>query len=67
MKLSHQDREAIRQLKKRVDLCWLEMTEAELREAHLPELHAIYEELSRILNKYGNAPRLENENDVPGA
>jgi len=67
MKLSDQDREAIRQLKKRMDLCWLEMLEAELREAHLQELHAIYEDLLRILNKYGNAPRLKNGNVVPGA
>ena len=53
IKLSDQDREAIRQLKKRMDLCWLEMLEAELREAHLQELCAISEELLRVLNKYG--------------
>jgi hypothetical protein len=54
MKLSDPDREAIRQLKKRMDLCWVEMAE-EFREAHLAELSAIYEELYRILSKYGEA------------
>ena len=41
------------QLKKRMDLCWLEMTETELNEPHLVELSAIYDELSGILGKYG--------------
>jgi hypothetical protein len=52
MKLSAKDREAIRQLTKRMDLCWLEMAEVELREAHLAELTAIYEELLQILDRY---------------
>jgi len=40
-------------IKKRMDLCWLEITEAELRAAHLAELSAIYEELLEILDQYG--------------
>jgi hypothetical protein len=36
-----------------MDLCWLEITEAELRAAHLAELSAIYGELLEILDQYG--------------
>jgi hypothetical protein len=51
-KVSDEDREAIRKLKARMYMCWLDMIGAEKTEANLNELHSIHAELSRILGKY---------------
>jgi len=49
-KFSEEDRETLGRLKKRLDLCRQEVTEAGMTEAHLNELRSIHEELARILS-----------------
>jgi hypothetical protein len=42
--------------RKRMYLCWLEMTGAEIMDVHLAEMHSIDEELSRILETCNKLP-----------
>ena len=51
-KVNDEDREAIRKLKDRMYMCWLDMIGAETTEGHLNELRSIHAELSRIFGKY---------------
>lgn len=54
-RMSHEDWEAVRRLKERSDHLWLELEDAPaLTDAHVAEMRAIYEELSRIIRRYAD-------------
>ena len=56
---SDEDLEDIRKLKERMYLCWLEMTGAEMTDAHLAEMRSVRQELSRILSKYSEGGKVQ--------